>query len=536
VRGTLVAFTFALGLLAGPARATPPACLGQGDAGLAVSILDLGGPATVTVTGRPDAPFALLADRRGGGPTPTRIGTVCLDLGPGLKFLHDSLKGDDAPLDASGTFEFSGIVPPNPGLLGRTVYFQAVVKDLTAPNHFAISRGEARTVGNGSRGDYRLESLELPMWGEEITLDAEFGDVDGDGDLDLFLANAPVGQNQLLINDGTGHFTDGTQGGTTGLPLAQTFTTGAKFADIDGDGDLDLATLGNIEGQILVNDGNGLFTEKPNALVIPFFLDYFDAEFADVDGDGDLDLLMGSQAGWSNMMMNDGTGTFTDDPLRLSGNESRALDTEFGDVDLDGDVDFVLVYADDQPRLFLNDGFGYFTDGTFGGTTGFPPYARSEMSGRDIELGDVDGDGDLDAVIVLNVLFDDNGGSLGPGRNKLFENDGHGLFTEVTAGTTMGLPEIYDLSEAAEFADVDRDGDLDIFIANSGLGDFNYLLLNDGHGKFTLPAAGDPTGFPEFAELNPDVELADVDGDGDPDLVLTVDLSPTRHNRLYFNH
>jgi len=80
---------------------------------------------------------------------------------------------------------------------------------------------------------------------------------------------------------------------------------------------------------------------------------------------------------------------------------------------------------------------------------------------------------------------------------------------------------------------VDRDGDLDFFVANGSISDRNYVLINTGRGLFRLPVPGEPFGVVDEIEVNLDVEFADLDGDGDPDMVLTnVDRNPAK---IFFN-
>jgi len=131
------------------------------------------------------------------------------------------------------------------------------------------------------------------------TTDVDLVDVDGDGDLDLFkiqgtdsLAGRP---NQLLINDGTGYFTDES---ATRLPAAVANSTKADFGDVDGDGDLDVIVANVGPEQLLLNDEAGVFTDASAALPppVPIFSDISsDARFADVDNDGDLDILVSNE-------------------------------------------------------------------------------------------------------------------------------------------------------------------------------------------------------------------------------------------------
>ena len=153
--------------------------------------------------------------------------------------------------------------------------------------------------------------------------------------------------------------------------------------------------------------------------------------------------------------------------------DSSAVD--LGDVDGDGDLDALIGNNNangpgNQNRLYLNDGSGVFADAT----ASLPADLNETLA---VALGDVDGDGDLDALIG-------NGRIHGPGeQNRLYLNDGTGVFADATAS----LPADLEDTRAVALGDVDGDGDLDALIGNSlvfGPGDQNRLYLNDGTGVF----------------------------------------------------
>src|SRR5690606_29221627 len=135
-----------------------------------------------------------------------------------------------------------------------------------------------------------------------------------------------------------------------------------------------------------------------------------------------------------------------------------------GDVDADGDLDCVFANYG-QDRLYLNDGTGQFSDVT---AAGLPADTTSTWA---VALGDVDGDGDLDLVSGV-----DGGGAVPDER--LYLNDGRGSFVDATRprmpGTAVGR------IVALELGDVDGDGDLDLVLGNYG----SLLYRNDGSGTF----------------------------------------------------
>ncbi len=221
------------------------------------------------------------------------------------------------------------------------------------------------------------------------------GDVDGDGDLDAFAGN--YGQNRLYLNGGTGVFTDVT---TINVPPGG----GAAVAlgDVDGDGDLD-AFVGNFpqENRLWLNGGTGVFADV-TATNLPFLLGgrlTTAVAFGDVDGDGDLDAFVGNAGsfpgGQDRLYVNGGTGVFTDvTATNLPALSDGTVAVALGDLDGDGDLDAFVGNSNPPNRLHLNDGTGVFTDVT---ATNLP--ALLDPFTRAVALGDVDGDKDLDAVV-----------------------------------------------------------------------------------------------------------------------------------------
>ncbi|MFQ6093779.1 MAG: FG-GAP-like repeat-containing protein, partial [bacterium] len=197
--------------------------------------------------------------------------------------------------------------------------------------------------------------------------DAVFGDVDSDGDVDLLIAafdsfdNRP---NYLYINDGTGHFTEE---GALRLPEIKdgsSSTIACTFGDIDGDGDLDILFANVLTLVLLLNDGSGYYAHVSNKrLPENENVHAWDAEFLDADLDGDLDIFVsassGSAGGEQNLLylnIGSASGSFTDAteswlPQQTESSNGIAL----GDVDGDKDIDIFLAcdgYL--QNHLFIN--------------------------------------------------------------------------------------------------------------------------------------------------------------------------------------
>jgi uncharacterized repeat protein (TIGR01451 family) len=322
------------------------------------------------------------------------------------------------------------------------------------------------------------------------------GDLDGDGDLDAFVANRlgyGGGPNAVWLNDGSGAFSD------SGQSLGSGYTSAVLLGDLDGDGDLDAFEV-NYDTQpnrVWLNDGTGIFSDSGQSMGS---MSGLDGVLGDLDADGDLDAFV-ANSGYDRVWLNDGSGVFTDSGQSLSSGTSKGL--ALGDVDADGDLDAFVVkfsgFSGAPDEVWLNDGSGVFTDSG---------QRLGNHYSRDVTLGDLDGDDDLDAFVSTNA------------GNVVWVNDGAGLFTD--SGQSLGSS----FSSCTALGDVDADGDLDAFVANAS-GAANVLWLNDGAGSFTdsgqVPGTGSSTG----------VALGDVDADGDLDAF--VSNSSGEPNAVWFN-
>ncbi|HET6202174.1 MAG TPA: FG-GAP-like repeat-containing protein [Planctomycetota bacterium] len=384
--------------------------------------------------------------------------------------------------------------------------------------------GQVRLYSNGGTGIFTdVTATSLPFLVANTGALA-LGDVDGDGDLDAFLA-AYGQQDRLYLNGGTGIFADAT---ATNLPAQVGYTQAVALGDVDGDGDLD-AFLGAYaqQSRLYLNGGGGAFTDVTATNLPALVEDTYVVALGDVDGDGDLDAFLGSYAvpsGAQNRLhLNGGSGIFTEvTATNLPARLDTTLGVALGDVDGDGDLDAFVANNGRQNRIDLNDGGGVFTDVT---GTGLPaPVEDTEA----VALGDVDGDGDLDALVG-------NSTASGPAApDRLYLNGGAGVFTDATS---TSLPAPLDPTLAVALGDVDGDGDLDALAGNSatsGPGAPDRLYLNAGTGVFSDVTA---TNLPPSFDVTRAIALGDVDGDGDLDLFkANGDPSPSlQQNRLYLN-
>ncbi|HEX6810588.1 MAG TPA: CRTAC1 family protein [Planctomycetota bacterium] len=272
---------------------------------------------------------------------------------------------------------------------------------------------------------------------------ATFGDIDHDGDLDLFLGfesertQAGVKFPSLLfLNDGKGHFTDVT--GSSGVANTDR-VVGALFADFDGDGAADLYVSNFLApNRLFMNRGRGTFREEAKARGVDGPLASGPIAVLDFDNDGDLDLFVTWQhhyrqirsvAAWyiehrveddcQRLFANNGRGTFTD-VTEAKGLRRVYLATgvNTGDVDNDGFPDlYVATGAHDLAALFPNVlllGGERFRDVTFAAGVGHL------QKGNGVSFADLDGDGDLEITAQVGGYFpDDSFGSV------LFENPGN---------------------------------------------------------------------------------------------------------------
>lgn len=328
---------------------------------------------------------------------------------------------------------------------------------------------------------YLLPGLPYPL-----ATDVAFGDIDSDGDLDVFVLSAFGGV--LLRNDG-GTFANV----TATLPPLPVNQRTAAFVHANGDGRLDLLLTWSGQARLFLNGAGGTWQEVPANL--PTALPTIQgAVAADVDGDGDQDLVCAGHVllgGQNQLLINDGTGVFaqsTPFPTLLG-----ATQPQVADIDNDGDLD--VFFANGTFALFRNDGGGVFADIS---ATALPSGLGTLVA---LALGDVDGDGDVDAFVSGNTLGD-----------QILANDGTGIFT-VRMGV---LPPALGSTQTTALVDIDGDGFPDLCRGTANYGT-PTLALNNGAGAF----ADATYRLPPLSALAGLVRAADLDADGDPDLVLT---------------
>ncbi len=225
---------------------------------------------------------------------------------------------------------------------------------------------------------------------------------------------------------------------------------------------------------------------------------------ADIENDGDQDIIVTSLYTTLELYVQTHSIRFQEQAHErgLGHVLGRAYSAIWGDVNNDGSIDLFVSLEDSSNRLFLNDGAGFFRDVTVAAGL------YVSRGGVGSMFSDIDLDGDLDLFVprygARNLLYCNEGSLMGMPR-----------FIEI--GRSAGVAGVDSIarSSCGVFADVDNDGDLDLFVTN--LTCANWFYLNDGHGRFS---AGE---FPEDLEpLRPSQTAAFLDADHDGDLDLYV--------------
>lgn len=331
------------------------------------------------------------------------------------------------------------------------------------------------------------------------------GDIDNDGDTDLYVTN--FGRNVLYINNGNGTFSDGTAASGTGTPF---WSSSACFADINGDGLLDLYVANYLlydsrvhkacsssqkqtpsychpnkydgaPDSLYLNRGGGRFEDISRAAgiavrgrILSKGLGVLPTDF---DSDGDIDFLVANDSVPNFLWRNLGGGKFEDAALEAgvalntTGSPEACMGVDGGDVNGDGLQDYFLTnFSEETDTLFFGEGDGFFDDNTLRSGLGKPTF---DPLGFGTRLFDYDLDGDLDIYVTRGHILD-NLETLHPGTrlryaqpDHLFQNDGKGRFTDISESSGSWFKKKL-VGRAVATADYDSDGDLDLFIVNSG--------------------------------------------------------------------
>jgi carbonic anhydrase len=356
-----------------------------------------------------------------------------------------------------------------------------------------------------------------------------FADLDGDGDLDAFIGESD-GNINYFQNTGSvtsPAFTEQTGSLNPFNGVAVGYYSAPSFADLDGDGDLD-AFIGEDDGMIQYFQNTGsatspAFTQRTDSLNPFDGVDFgytSTPSFADLDGDGDLDAFIGEKDGSINYFQNTGSATspaLIQHPGSL--NPFNGVDVGYYSTpsfaDLDGDGDLDLVCGESNGKIYYYQNTGSATSPAFTQRTGsLNPFDGVDVGGFSApSFADLDADGDLDAFIG-----EDNGtiryieNTRRPNPARFIERTGSdNPLNSVSIGNFC----------RPSFADIDTDGDLDVFIGTW----FGFIRYYQNTGSATSPLFSEQAGsLNPFNSVNVGYgsapSFADLDKDGDLDAIL----------------
>ncbi len=340
---------------------------------------------------------------------------------------------------------------------------------------------------------------------------ASWADYDNDGDYDLNLTQTYDPDSSHLFRNDAGSFVEVTPSNMDVEALGMV----GVWGDYDNDGDVDVYVSRNDSraNKLYRNDGAGVFTDVSSA-PLNDANSSAGAAWVDYDTDGDLDIYLSQLSTANKLFRNDGGGVFVDATTSPLGDALSTMMSTWADYDNDNDPDVYIVNFDGPNKLLRNDN-GVFTDVTSSALA----IASHSYSA---DWGDYDNDGDLDLFVAVywTSLVD-----------KLFRNDGGGVFTDVTPVVMAN----WDYTQGCAWGDYDNDGDLDLYATN-GKNEANKLFRNDGGGSFAVAYSG--------SLINPLMQpscpsrggvWADYDRDGDLDLYVSNMYSYDSRSRLLRN-
>jgi tetratricopeptide (TPR) repeat protein len=356
-----------------------------------------------------------------------------------------------------------------------------------------------------------------------------WGDVDGDGDLDLFVTGCDT-FSSLYRNDG-GRYSEITR--EAGLfNVSSGFS--ATLVDVDNDGDLDLYVgrngwAGPGPNSLYLNDGKANFTDVTATSGVECPVATFVHSWADFDRDGRIDLFCCngiSDHSNNRLYLNQGGGRFRDATRELGLEEpigTRTIGCAIGDYDKDGWPDLFLGGFDVESRLYRNLGGKRFEE--VAKRAGIA--VEGDLKNHFVSfMFDYDNDGWLDLLAVKQAPFAvtliDSMLEAGKPEEmlkyspRLFHNNGNGTFSDVTLAAGMHYPHGV---MGANVGDVDNDGRVDVYLGTGGPDIYwlepNTLLWNDGGRRFVNLSRF--TGL-WYVGKGHGLTFADDDQDGDLDV------------------
>jgi hypothetical protein len=404
-----------------------------------------------------------------------------------------------------------------------------------------------------------------------------FFDYDGDGKLDLYFATAtllPVGSartgpNKLYKNMGDGSFRDVTASSGLGF---EGFCHGIIAGDLDNDGDQDVFLCNYGPNRLYRNNGDGTFTDVSQAAGIARDGWSSGGATLDYDNDGDLDLYVANYGTYKFpedslpfcgnleqrirfycsprsikttkhfLYRNNGDGTFTDvydqvfvndKGVRIPGrSDGHGFAVVTADLDDDGKIDLYVTNDMNPNFLFLNKGNGTLEDVTEYSGAALTDKGEAQ-SGMGVDAEDVDGDGDLD-LIASNFAFE---------YNTLHINLGKGLFTDLTPMFGLAADTMPYVGWGISLSDFDGDGWPDCFVVNGHVDDNRKLAgqtteyseppllhrnvpLKSGKGRRFILSTRDVGPYFATNHVGRGAAFGDFDDDGDIDIAINQKDAP----------
>ncbi|MCH8824267.1 MAG: CRTAC1 family protein [Planctomycetes bacterium] len=363
-----------------------------------------------------------------------------------------------------------------------------------------LYRNDLQTNADGSTQIKFVDVTDQAGVGDQgYAMGMAVGDIDNDGDLDLYVTN--FGPNKLYLNNADGTFTDVS---AAAIDSEDRWSTSASFFDYNKDGYLDLfvanyvnfsirenkichsaggrrdycgpQTYNAVPDRLFANNGDGTFRDVTEEAGINLaFGSGLGVMCADFNNDNWPDIYVANDGNANQLWINQGDGTFINEALlagaayNADGMSEAGMGVSGGDYDLDGDLDIFLSHLlGEHNTLLVNDGNASFDDRT-------EQCALASMSWPYTGFGtawvDIDCDGDLDVFVANGAvkIVEELATQANPygNLNQLALNSGPPNFTFTNTTSQAGVAlELVETSRGAAFGDIDNDGDIDILISN----------------------------------------------------------------------
>ncbi len=346
--------------------------------------------------------------------------------------------------------------------------------DLFVTNGPQLGENNFFYENNGDGTFTKIDTIAIVM-DDKASDGSSWGDIDNDGDLDLFVANWWGQPNLLYLNNGNKTFTF--QQGIL-MTTETSYSETGSWGDYNNDGYLDLYVCnsgGNLRNFLYKNNGDGTFTKINDSFLSEAFKSR-NVDWIDFNNDKTIDIFVTNESNQNeNLYLNSGNDTFTLTSVpSLLQNGGSTAGSNWEDIDNDGDFDVLLVnWGNQHNQLLLNNGDGTFTN------LNEPPFTTDISNSFGSSIADIDNDGDLD--IIISKAFTSQ-----KTVNLLYINNNDGTFTKSNDTAVQDSGWTYGVS----FGDYNNDGWMDIFEArcfnenennvlfrNNG-GSYNWIMLN----------------------------------------------------------